>query len=402
MTPVKETLFIRWRSVAPDAPLQAALWSPTGGLQNATGTLAEIATRAAGRPVVLFVPAADVRLSTINVPARSAQKILQAAPYALEDQIADDVERLHFALGPRQAGVGHPIAIVSKSRMDAWLGALAAAGLRAEAVVPEHLALPWTADDKVHVLAEAAEITGRTGAFQGFSCAPEDFAAFLKIADPEGRYAVRVLLAPDAQKDFAQIGRPVELLPGHRSALEILVKHWRPEESINLLQGAYSAREKLNRNWAPWRVPAALAAGWLIVSLIAGGIQAYRLNREATQQETRNVARFQELFPEEQRIVDLSTQAEQKMAALKSSGASSGLLKLLEPAAAAITSVPGLSVQTLQFREGSLYLNLVGQNLQAADSLQAWFDQHPGTRFERVSADAGTDGVQIHVKLSPA
>ena len=147
-------------------------------------------------------------------------------------------------------------------------------------------------------------------------------------------------------------------------------------------------------------MPAALAASWLFVSLAASGIDAWRLNREAAAQESRNVARFQELFPEEQKIVDLSAQAEQRMAALKGSGKGSAMLKLLEPAAAAISSVEGLAIQDLQFRDGALFLNLTGHDLQAADTLQTWFDQHRGTCFERQSANAGANGVQIRVKLS--
>jgi general secretion pathway protein L len=350
---------------------------------------------------VVFVPAADVRLASVDVPARSVQKVLQAAPYALEDQLAEDVDELHFALGPRQPAGGYPVAVASKARMDAWHASLAQAGLRADAIVPEQLALPFTDDDRIHLLAEPDEFTARTGAFRGFACAPEDLSAVLKIADPESRCALRVLLAGDFNPDLSQLGRPVELLPGHRSALEVLVKHWKAEQSINLLQGAYSAREQINRNWAPWRLPAALAAGWVLASLVAGGVQTWRMRHEANAQDQRNVQRFQQLFPEETRIVgDLGAQLDSKLKAMKSAGTGGGMLKLLEPAAAALTSVPGLAVQSVQFREGALYLNLSGQSLESVDALQAWFDQHPGARMERDNINAGANGVQARVKLT--
>jgi general secretion pathway protein L len=399
--PVKETLFLRWRSPAFDAPA-AIVWSPTGGWQHVGGSAAEIAARATGKHVVVFVPAADVRLTSVEVPARSAQKILQAAPYALEERIAEDVDDLHFALGPRLEGGGHAIAVLAKTRIEEWLASLSQAGLRADALVPEHLALPWTSDERMHLLAEPSEITARSAAYQGFSCAPEDLPTYLKIADPESRYTLRVLVPPDFQPDLTSSGRPVELLPGHRSALEILAKNWRPESSINLLQGAYSPSRERNRNWEMWRIPAALAAGWIFASLIATTVQAYRLNQQVVAQQARNVERFQSLFPEEKKIVDINVQAEQKIAALKSSGSSQGLLSLLQPTAAALSSVPGFTVQNLQFRDGALYLNLTGQDLQSLETLQQWFEQHPGTRFERESANAGSNGVQIRVKLSPA
>jgi len=377
------------------------LWTPTGGAQNVSAPLADLVARAAGKSIVVFVSAADVRLAMVDVPARSPQKVLQAAPYALEDQLAEDVDVLHFALGPRQPAGGYPVAVVAKSRMDAWLAPLTEAGLRPEALVPEQLALPWVEDDRIHLLAEPDEFTARTGPFRGFACAPEDLAAVLKIADPENRYALRVLLAGDFHPDYSTLGRSVELLPGHRTPLEILARHWEPETSINLLQGAYSAREQINRNWAPWRVPAALAAGWIVASLLAGGVQAYRMRHAADEQNQRNVQRFQQLFPEETRIVgDLGAQLDSKLKALKSGGASGGMLKLLEPAAAAMSAVPGLAVQSLQFRDGALYLNLTGKDLGQIDTLQAWFDQHPGTRMERDNVNAGAAGVQIRVKLT--
>jgi general secretion pathway protein L len=212
---------------------------------------------------------------------------------------------------------------------------------------------------------------------------------------------LRVLLAGDFNPDLGALGRPVELLPGHRSALDVLAKHWRAEQSINLLQGAYSVRQQLNRNWAPWRLPAALAASWLAASLIANGVHTWRMHHEAAQQNERNVQRFQQLFPEETRIVgDLGAQLDSKLKALKSGGAAGGMLKLLESAAAAMSSVPGLAVQSLQFRDGALYLNLTGKDLGTVDTLQAWFDQHPGTRMERDNVNAGSNGVQVRVKLT--
>lgn len=399
---MKETLYIRLRSVSPEAITAAALWSPEGGLQNLSATLPELAGRATDRRVVVFVPAADVRLASIEVPARSLQKVLQAAPYVLEEQIAEDVDTLHFALGPRQAAGGYPVAIVARERIDSWLGALTASGIQPDVLVPEHLSLPWGADDRVPVLIERGEVIARTAAFQGLSCLPDDLPAYLQIADPDNRYSLRVFVLPEFSPDLSQLGRPVELLPGHRSALEVLVKHWRPETSINLLQGAYSRREKMSRAWGPWRLPAALAAGWLLLCLVAAAVDAYRLSSEAEAQAALNVQRFQTLFPDEKRIIDLTAQLEQKVAALKSGTANQGMLRLLEPVAGAMSTVPGLAVQNLQFREGALYLNLTGPDLQALEQLRAWFDSHPGTSLEVQSANAGAEGVQIRLKLTPA
>ena len=69
-----------------------------------------------GRRVVAFVPATLVRLATVKVPARQPAKVLQAVPYALEDQVAEDVESLHFAVGTRLEDGSHPVAILARAR----------------------------------------------------------------------------------------------------------------------------------------------------------------------------------------------------------------------------------------------------------------------------------------------
>jgi len=400
---LKDTFYIRLRTTTPE-PASAALWSTEGGLRPLAVPASELAARAAGCRVVAFVPAADVRLASMNVAARSAQKVLQAAPYALEEQIADDVDTLHFAIGPPQAAAGYPVAVVARSRMEAWLAALTELSLRPDVLAPEHLCLPLPTENTIQLLAQPDEIVARTEPFRGFNCVPEELATYLQIADPEKLAGLRVWLAPDLTPDLSALNRPTELMPGHRSVLEILIKHWRAETSINLLQGAYSPREALNRNWAPWRLPAALAASWLALALANHAIHAWRLNHEADELDAKNTERFQSLFPEEKKIVagHLMDQAEQKMKALRSSGASQGLLALMAPVAASLTAVPGLALQNLQFREGALYLNLTGRDLQALESLRGWFGQHPATHLEVQSANAGANGVQIRVKISAA
>src|SRR5690349_2170785 len=111
---MRDTLYLQLRDAAPDARLCYALAAgdPGVGIQAQQGTLDAILALAAGRRVVLFVPGADVRLATVQVPARAVPRILQAAPYALEDQFAEDVDTLHFAIGtPGSAdGGAHPVA----------------------------------------------------------------------------------------------------------------------------------------------------------------------------------------------------------------------------------------------------------------------------------------------------
>jgi general secretion pathway protein L len=405
---VRDTLYIQLREVAPDTPLAYALAGsqPGLGITAQHGTLDNILGQAAGRRVVLFVPGADVRLTQVTVPARQAQKILQAAPYALEDQLAEDVETLHFALAPdpqrRAAGDPQPIAIVARARMESWLAPLRARGITPDAVVPETLSLPLPEPGSWTAIAEARNATVRSGMYTGFSCTLDDLGSYLQLADPEGNVPLRAFVARDVEFDFTRLGRPVELMPGYGSSLEVLVRHWRPDQSIDLLQGTYSAREDWQRLARPWRIAAGLAVGWAVFAVAAEGAQSFRLGRELAQQEQKNLARYQALFPAETRIVDLAAQATQHLRAFQGGGGRAPLFQLLDALGAALSANPGLALQSLQFREGNLQLSLTGNDTQALENLRIWFASRRDTILEVGQVNAGPQGVQVRVTLRPA
>lgn len=405
---MRDTLYLQLRDTAPDAPLAYALAAapPGAGAQAQHGTLEAILPLAAHRRVVAFVPGTDVRLAAVQVPARAPAKILQAAPYALEDQLAEDVDTLHFAIGaPGQAdGSAHPVAIVARARMDAWLAPLRERGVRLDALLPETLCLPAPGDGRWTGLAEAGRVTVRTGAWTGFSCALDDLGTVLQIADPDGRASLRLFVARDVESDFSRAGRPVELLPGYASGLEVLARHWQPASSINLLQGAYSETQDWQRLAAPWRLAGVLAVAWLVLGATYHAADAWRVGRELAAQNARNFARCQQVFPKDCVNEALMPAVVEQQARLLRPGAggTAPLFQLLATLGAALQATPGLTLESMQFREGALHLALTGSDLQALESLRAWYDARRDARLQVEAADAGAGGVQIRVKLTPA
>jgi general secretion pathway protein L len=403
---VRDTLYLQVRDAEPEAPVAYALVSGTPGASIPVeyDQLEHALAKAGARRIVLFVPGADVRLAAVTVPARQAQKILQAAPYALEDQLAEDVDTLHFAIAPRlgKAGDPHPVAIVARERMDHWLAPLRARGLKPEVVASETLSLPAPEPGRWTALAEAGRVTVRTGTFTGFSCTLADLESYLQLADATNAIPLRLFVARDVEYDFTRLGRPVELLPGYGSALEVFVRHWREDASINLLQGGYSQQQEWQGLGRPWRIAAAVAAAWAAVALAGEIAGAVRTSAELRRQEAANVERYKALFPGTTSFANLDLLAQQQMVRLRGGAARAPLLGLLDALAASLAANPGLTLQSMQFREGALYLSLSGTDLQTLESLRAWYGSHPQTLLSVEDTNAQPDGVQIRLKLTPA
>ena len=384
-----------------DYGIAAADHAAIVGVQRAP--LSQALDRVGGRRIVVLVPGADVRLASVSVPARQPAKVLAAAPYQLEDQLAEDVDTLHFALGARQVDGSHPVAVVTQALMDAWLAPFRERGLNPEALYPESLALPWDADAaRWSALIEPGQVVVRSGAYSGFCCAPEDLVMYLELADPEKTRALRLLILADAGLDYSRIEWPLELMPGYGSALDAYSRHLQPALSINLLQGRYAQGQDFERHWKPWRSAAVLAGVCLLIGATIYGLHTAKLSRQIAAQDAANLARFQQLFPAETRIVDLGAQIDQQIRALKASGKNGGVFVLLETLAQALGANQGLKVQNIQYRDGALYLALRATDLQVVERLREWFSSQRATALEVQSADAGAEGVQVRLKLSPA
>lgn len=394
-----ETLYIRLRADTAGLHEYAVVAAGARAISR-MGLLEEALRMAAGRTVVLFAPLSEIRLSSIDIAARDSQKILQAAPYALEDQLAEDVDTLHFAVGARDSSGRIPVAVVSRDTMARWLEPFFAAGVQPTALYTDLHGLPLATGTQWTALAEPTQVTVRSGNASGFTCAPDALDSYLTLSPTV--QGLQLHVCGDSGPDYTRLSRPVELRPGWKHGLDCLIEHRDIGSSINLLQGAYSAQRDFQRLWKPWRLAAALAGIWLLLELAGVGVNAWRDAQELERLNQANLQRFQTLFPAETRIVDLAVQTEQQLAALKGSDTPSGLFSLLEPTTAALAAESSLSLQTLQFRDGSLFLSLTGSDLQALERLREGFSSRPAVRLEVQSANSSSLGVQIRLKVSPA
>jgi general secretion pathway protein L len=286
--------------------------------------------------------------------------------------------------------------------MNEWLKPFQERGLKPDAIIPETLCLPAAEPERWSALAEPQQVTVRTGAYSGFACGPDDLGLFLQMADPDKKALVRVVVARDFGADLTQLGWPVELLPGFSAPLEAMLQSLHLDRVIDLQQGPYSQRESMARAWRPWRVSAALLAAWILLAGAWHGVAAFKLQRELTALDAQNVQRYTELFPADSRIVDLAAQLGEQLKQLRGGGGHGGMLPLVQSLGGALAAVPGLTIQSLQFRDGTLSADLKATNLQLLDQLAAWYGGQKGVRMERLAANSTSEGVQLRIRLSPA
>jgi general secretion pathway protein L len=417
-----ETLFVK-----PDPAADHAQWVviDSAGNPHASvrqGPLSQVHDFARQRRVVCVIPAVDIYLGLALLPAQgNRNKYRQAIPYALEDELAEDPEQLHFALGREQpvniknseedvdvmaAGkqVNIPVAVISKERLRSWLQKLSTAGLQPHALVPEILSLPWGGNGWSVLLDEGLALV-RTEPLQGFACDPENLEALLNSALDSSNDAPQqirfwnhngVAVAPNLKSEVR-----IEQLVPEQSMVVTLAKGYRPDHTINLLQGEFSYKEEYGKLLRPWRLPALMLAALAALLFVSNIVQYLQLSKRNEQLQQQLVGMYMELFPDALNVPEPRKQMEDKLNELiATAGASSNFLELLDIIASETAKVPNAKIITLNFSDGSLDLELSLPNLQVLDQIKQQLDQSSTVLAEIRSASAEGEQIKGQLKIN--
>jgi len=320
------------------------------------------------RRVVVLVPGAEVSLAEARVPGRNRQRLLRAIPYALEEQLATDVEELHFALGPVGEGDRYPVAVVERSIMDAWAALLRENGIQAEQLVPETLALP--SDAGWSLMVDGKTVLVRSGDYTGFAADTDNLPVLISLFQAKQQ-------APETARNFGStvldLGPvDVELVDERVQPLEVLARGWAQAPGINLLQGAYSRREEWGRLLRPWKASAALLLAGFILVGVSTGLNYFHLSQQREQLSAEIEDVFRKAFPRAKRIVNPRAQMEQKLKQLRrqAGGGNTDFLAMFAETADVVRASEGINVRGASYRNGRLDLDLQADNLQILDSLK--------------------------------
>lgn len=122
-----------------------------------------------GGAATILVPTESVLLLAVDLPLRSASKRRQALPFAVEDRIADPVERVHLALGASTGPDRYLVGVVRHEVMAEWIGLAEAQGLVTASLVPDALMLPQPEEGNWAVDLRAGRALVRSGDGAGFA-----------------------------------------------------------------------------------------------------------------------------------------------------------------------------------------------------------------------------------------
>lgn len=356
--------------------------------------------------VTLIVPSSDLLLTTVTLPKLPRHRLLQALPYALEEQLIEEVSFLHFATGPRDEEGRWPVAVVAIAKMEGWLEAAKAAGLSLIRMVPDVLTLPlmprhWTLD-----LCESW-CTVRTGPYSGFSCHRETLPTFLEAAlkDP--------LTQPDGilVRTFSgSADLPANAFPGIRleriqmdsaeeaaSAKEVLMA----SPCLNLLQGRFSPRSTASGANRLWQAALSLAFIGAILLVVTKATLLLMLRHTSAGLQQEIAAIYTRHFPSATAMVAPKARMSEKLHHLESEGSESLFLELLAKTTAPLSRSPEVRLEWIDYQNRQLKLGLTAPSFNSLDELTSALNA-AGLKAKQQNAATSTGNVKATLLVRSA
>ena len=380
---------------------------------------------AAGRTarIVVIVPATQILLAEPELPPGSGVKLARAVPFALEEQLTEDVDQLVFALGKRRADGGTPVAVVSRSVLEGWIAALRAAGIEPVAIYPDMSLLPqnpaqtilWYENGRLSVrrpgklpfaveltpvtdalivagvIADPLAATAMTGANADADAAPLESAIF---------YATR--------EDWAHVQDEIERLVDGFGSLKIqllpegplpwLARDLATTDAVNFLQGEFAKTTDYGARWHRWRTAAALAATLLLVHVAAQAYQWRQAKHESAALDLEIAQVFASALPTEQ-MIDPRRQMQTRLERIRRAGPGpQQFLRTLQTLSGALASAPKTTIDSMSYREDSLEMKVTAPSLAALSQLTQAVGRE-GLTAEIQSSTPVADGVEAHLQV---
>jgi general secretion pathway protein L len=389
--------------IGPEAP-EKVHWAERpayGAVVTGQGPLAEV-LHLRGEKVVVLVAGQDVLLTEVNIPGGGRGRIVKKSlPYALEENLSEDVENLHFAHGPVSKKGVIPVAVAAKERMEAWLGILHEHGIEAKCIVPATMAVPLTPEQWSVVVSEGRFLL-RKDAWHGFAGDLASLPLFLgessgdSTAPPVRLYMDEECLS-DCQADLPEMN-PV--VTRKKPLLQVLAEGFDDKTIINLLQGDYGRTAGWREMWHKWRIPATALILLGFLNIIGFAIDYYTLKGENRELAKRIETIYLKTFPDSRRVVNAKAQMSQKIAELEGAGAARNeFFEVYDKTAPLLLESAGFSLVNLRFNNGRFDFDFEISDLQTLEKLKNNLSNLSGIAMDIKNAEAVGGKVKTKIQI---
>lgn len=370
------------RYVGADAPLEFLRFDKDGRSATSRRVYELPADAVLGASSIdVLVPSELVFATTLELPAKSRAQAEKAAPFAIEDQLAANIDDMHVALVDQGGPQRWPMLCIARSALDEILEDLRLRGITPNRLVPDAECLPEADAPCLFNLGSRSLV--RLSRERVFACDSGQLPNLLECGGAK----------------LSELNR-IDWEPG-KFALDILARHYARARRANLLTGRFrsSDRQELAQaRW--WRWLGVAAAAWLVLAMTTMGLEVLRAKGRLAALNDGMVAAYRFAVPGAQNVPNPVAQMQSALRVAEGSSSTEGGVGLLALVAPHLAQRPQVVLKSVAYQNGALELLVIAPDIGQLDGLrESLAATATGRKVELVSANSLDTGIEGRLRI---
>jgi len=393
-----------------------------GNQQQPLATVAEQVTANEDIPIIVLVPGEEVLQTTLTIPAGQKRHLQRTLPFLAEEHLASSIEDMHLCVGNVHSDRASVLA-VSHSHMQQWLDLLKTHHIEPDWLLPDTAVatlcgeLAIFIDNKTAIFSGQNQSTIKTELHNLSFIADRIINSFAEGQRPasatfalsasldETVKAAAEALAVQFEVEGIKIERETtgQLFEYGCEKLLNPLQQGRTSPLVNLLADNYRSTSKRQRKNSPkWAMLAATVALCIGLKLLFDLGTGLYLNHQSNQLDAQVTALYQDLFPQDKRIVNVKVQMQNHLNAQGNSHSGASFMQLFGQMAQALQSLGNSSqLQQLRYNDKNqtLLVDINVRDIQQLEQLKQIVESH-NISADILSANEEQQWIKGRVRLS--
>lgn len=328
--------------------------------------LEQLSSYAEQRSIIVLMSASDVVLSQVEIPAGANRKIESILPYLIEDEVAQDVDDMHFSILKKTGNIVE-VAAIDRDFLQSCIDELASLGMTVKRVIPDVLTVP--VQQGLAAVQLGKEWLIRKGDSQGI-CVDSEWLELFSQSDwvKEGdNFLPLTAYTPLPELGLAD-GQDWHFTPSPL-VMQLLTEQ-ALQSKVNMLTGSFRVKSSSMKYWRIWRKAAYAALVFLTVLIGYKLLETHRLEQQVQAYRAESERIFRVVFPEREKIPTVSylkRLMNDELNALQGGSAQGSVLQWLTPLPATLRSIQGMELQSIKFdsNRGEVLLETTSKDFQS-------------------------------------
>ncbi|GEM75862.1 type II secretion system protein GspL [Vibrio sagamiensis] len=308
--------------------------------------LDELASYADQRQIIVLLSGSDCVLTEVAIPPGASRQFESMLPFLVEDEVAQDVENLHFTVLNKQSDKAQ-ICAVESAWVEIILQRFTSQKLSIKRVLPDVLALPTQEGSSSAVLLGDQWLlrhSATQGAVVDTAWLDLYLSAYMQHDNQDLQLECYSSL-PDSSLISHWVAKPEEM------AMALLAQG-AIESNINLLAGAFKPKSSWGKHLKVWKKTAIAACIMLVASVTHHVMMVYKHELQAKAYRDESLRIIKQIFPDKTRFQSehvLRRQLKKEVTNLSGGAGSAGMLPWLAALPKTLGQVQDIQITNFKY-----------------------------------------------------